>query len=65
LKRGVTMLHGTGMYTGREHGILLCAFNARQLETLKRIVNVIDPRAFIIVTPVHEIRGYWIRPLEA
>jgi uncharacterized membrane protein len=65
LRRGVTMLHGTGMYTGKEHGVLMCALNARQLESLKRIVNNIDPHAFMIVTPVSEVRGLWLRPLEA
>lgn len=65
LRRGVTMLHGTGMYTGKEHGVLMCAFNTRQLESLKRIVNTIDPHAFMIVTPVNEVRGHWLRPLEA
>lgn len=65
LRRGVTMLHGTGMYTGKEHGVLMCALNARQLESLKQIVNNIDSHAFMIVTPVTEVRGLWLRPLEA
>jgi uncharacterized membrane protein len=65
LRRGATLLHGKGMYTGKEHGILLCAINARQLEKLKKIVNQVDPRAFVIVTPVQEVRGEGFRPLEA
>jgi uncharacterized membrane protein len=65
LRRGVTMLHGTGMYTGKEHGVLMCALNARQLASLKRIVSNIDSHAFMIVTPVSEVRGLWLRPLEA
>jgi uncharacterized membrane protein len=65
LRRGATLLHGTGMYTGKEHGILMCAINARQLEKLHQIVKSVDPRAFVIVTPVQDVRGEGFRPLEA
>ncbi|MEW5986821.1 MAG: DUF2270 domain-containing protein [Chloroflexota bacterium] len=65
LDRGVTMLKGVGMYTGREHGILLCAVQANQISLLKRLVYGIDARAFVIITPVSEIRGEGFRPLEA
>ncbi len=64
LKRGVTLLHGTGMYTGKEHGILLCALEARQMRFLRQAVQEIDPRAFIIVTPVQDVHGTGFRPLE-
>ncbi len=65
LERGVTLLRGTGLYTGREHGVLLCALKARQLGLLKRAVHEIDPRAFVIVTPLHSVHGTGFRPLEA
>lgn len=65
LKRGVTLLHGTGMYTGKEHGVLLCALEARQMRFLKDVVRSIDPGAFLIVTPVQDIHGAGFRPLEA
>lgn len=64
LKRGVTLLHGTGMYTGKEHGVLLCALEARQMRFLREAVQAIDPHAFIIVTPVQDIHGVGFRPLE-
>jgi hypothetical protein len=64
LKRGVTLLHGTGMYTGKEHGVLLCALEARQMRFLREVVLGIDPRAFVIVTPVQDIHGAGFRPLE-
>jgi uncharacterized membrane protein len=65
LDRGVTMLHGEGMYTGKEHGVLMSAVNARQLHSLKTIVHTQDPRAFIMVTPLQDVRGAGFRPLEA
>jgi uncharacterized membrane protein len=65
LKRGVTLLHGTGLYTGREHGVLLCALQARQMSALRQIVHEKDSNAFVIITPVQDVRGFGFRPLEA
>lgn len=65
LHRGVTMLHGTGMYTGKEHGILMCALQVRQVRYLKKVVQSIDPKAFVIITPVQDVLGAGFRPLEA
>ncbi|MCP4419689.1 MAG: DUF2270 domain-containing protein [Chloroflexi bacterium] len=65
LGHGVTMLGGKGMYTGKDHGVLLCAQEARQMRILKRLVNETDPNAFVIITPVEDIRGTGFRPLEA
>ncbi|MGD2079310.1 MAG: DUF2270 domain-containing protein [Chloroflexota bacterium] len=65
LGRGVTLLHGTGMYTGQEHGVLMCALQARQMRYLRGVVQSIDPQAFVIVTPVQDVLGSGFRPLEA
>lgn len=65
LHRGVTLLHGTGMYTGHEHGVLLCTFQASQLEQLKRTVKRLDPKAFVVVSDVQGVHGQGFRPLEA
>lgn len=67
LHRGVTLLHGTGMYTGQEHGVLMCALEARQVADLKKVVTGIDPDAFVIIMPVQGIHGHGVgfRPLEA
>ncbi|MDX1663594.1 MAG: DUF2270 domain-containing protein [Candidatus Promineifilaceae bacterium] len=65
LHRGVTRLEGTGMYTGRKHGVLMCAFRASQTPRLREIVQKIDPEAFVIITGVSEVRGEGFRPLEA
>ena len=65
LHRGVTLLHGTGMYTGKEHGVLMCALQAKQVAQLKAVVQAHDAAAFIIVMPVQGIHGTGFRPLEA
>lgn len=64
LGRGVTLINAKGMYTGQEHGILMCALEARQKSVLKRIVYQTDPKAFFILTPVEDVRGGGFRPLE-
>jgi uncharacterized membrane protein len=65
LGRGVTLMHGTGMYTGKDHGILMCAVDSNQIPILKKVVSGLDPHAFIIVMPIQEVHGEGFRPLEA
>ncbi len=64
LGRGVTLINAKGMYTGKEHGVLMCALEARQKTRLKRLVYQADPQAFVILTPVEDVRGAGFRPLE-
>jgi uncharacterized membrane protein len=65
LGRGVTLMHGTGMYTGKAHGILMCAVDSGQIPVLKKIVSELDRHAFVIVMPIQEVHGEGFRPLEA
>lgn len=64
LGRGVTLINAKGMYTGKEHGVLMCALEARQKALLKRLVYKADPEAFVIITPAEDVRGGGFRPLE-
>ena len=61
LDRGVTILHGEGGYSGEEKQVLLCAFNQKQIVPLKRLVNQLDPEAFLIVCNAHEVLGLGFR----
>lgn len=63
--RGVTLMHGTGMYTGKDHGILMCAVDSSQISLLKKVVRELDSHAFVIVMPIQEVHGEGFRPLEA
>jgi hypothetical protein len=65
VKRGLTRLEGTGMFTGQPHQVLMCVCNERQAREVKRIVKQIDEKAFVIVTDVRDVRGGGFRPLEA
>ncbi|MBK7896411.1 MAG: DUF2270 domain-containing protein [Candidatus Promineifilaceae bacterium] len=64
LGRGVTLINAKGMYTGKEHGVLMCALEARQKTALRQLVCKADPDAFVILTPVEDVRGGGFRPLE-
>lgn len=63
MKRGITSLSGTGMYTGQAHSVLMCALTATEVNQLKTLVNEEDPHAFMIVSPVQEVLGRGFSPL--
>lgn len=55
--RGVTLLDGTGMYTGKQHGVLLTCVKNRQLTQFRQIVKEVDENAFVIINDSVEVRG--------
>lgn len=57
LKRGVTAVDATGMYSGRTRKMLFCVVSRKELVILRDIVKRIDPRAFVIVDDVREVFG--------
>lgn len=57
LERGLTGLHGEGMYTGISKKVLLCVVSQRQIVQLKEIVRSQDKNAFVIVADVREVLG--------
>ena len=61
LDRGVTVLHGQGAYTGTDKKVLMCAFKQREIASIKNLVKEIDPAAFLIVCPAHEVLGEGFR----
>lgn len=64
LKRGVTALEGTGMYTGEHRSILMCAITVTEVHNLKAAVAKEDSGAFVIVSPALEVLGRGFKPLE-
>jgi len=61
--RGVTGLHATGMFTGQERSILLCAITVTEVALLRSLVAAEDTQAFVIVTPAQEVFGKGFMPL--
>lgn len=64
MHRGVTVLAGTGMYTGRSHEVLMCALTVTEIAQLKALVHEADPAAFVIVSPAREVLGRGFQPLQ-
>jgi uncharacterized membrane-anchored protein YitT (DUF2179 family) len=64
MQRGVTSIPGKGMYTGQEHAVLICALTVTEVNQLKELTRRADPKAFVIVTPAHDILGRGFSPLE-
>jgi uncharacterized membrane protein len=64
LKRGVTALHGRGMYTQQDREVLLVAVTVTEMSRLKAIVSAVDPNAFVIVSPAREVLGRGFQPLK-
>lgn len=55
--RGITLLHGKGMYTGNEKGVLLTCVKNHQIQNLKSTVKSMDEHAFVIVGEATEVYG--------
>lgn len=57
LGRGATALSGRGLYSGEAREMLFVVVSRNELDSLKGIVQAIDPRALLIISDVHEAIG--------
>lgn len=64
LRRGVTCLDGTGIYSGKPVNMLLTAIKRGELHLLRQIVYRYDPKAFVIVGDARQVLGYGFSKLE-
>jgi uncharacterized membrane protein len=64
LKRGVTSLHGKGMYMKQEREVLMIAVTVTEMAHLKAVIKTEDPKAFMIVTPAQDVIGRGFQPLD-
>ena len=65
LERGVTILEGSGAYTGEARPVLYCVITRAEVATLKAIVHEADPLAFMVIGVAHEALGEGFKPLKA
>ena len=65
LLRGVTVLEGTGAYTGANRPVLYVVITRAEVATLKAIVHEIDPLAFMVIGVAHEALGEGFKPLKS
>ncbi|GED31618.1 YitT family protein [Brevibacillus centrosporus] len=61
LDRGLTLLDAAGGYTGDERKVLMAVVSQSEVSKLKIMVRSVDPDAFIILCPAHEVLGEGFR----
>jgi uncharacterized membrane-anchored protein YitT (DUF2179 family) len=64
MERGVTILNGTGGFTGSERPVLYCVVTRAEISQIKSIVSEVDPKAFMVIGQAHEALGEGFRPLH-
>jgi uncharacterized membrane-anchored protein YitT (DUF2179 family) len=64
LERGVTILQGTGAYTGEDRPVLYCVITRAEVAQLKGIVREVDEQAFIVIGVAHEALGEGFKSLQ-
>jgi len=64
MERGVTILEGTGAYTGEPRPVLYCVVTRSEVQQLKTIVHEMDPKAFMVVGAAHEALGEGFQPFK-
>ncbi len=64
LERGVTILPGTGGWTGEKRPLVYCVLTRSEINVLKTIVSEIDPKAFLVIGPAHEALGEGFKTLK-
>ncbi len=57
MERGVTVLSGTGAYTGTERPVLYTVVTRSEIQMLKSIVHQADKAAFMVIGAAHEALG--------
>lgn len=57
MKRGSTMYHVQGGYTGEETMVISTVIPKRSLFAMRERILAIDPKAFVVVTPISEVNG--------
>ena len=57
MKRGVTKLSGSSLYTGETRPMLMCVIKKHEINKLKNAVKSIDSRAFVVLSDVREVLG--------
>ncbi|UCF38694.1 MAG: DUF2270 domain-containing protein, partial [Acidobacteriota bacterium] len=57
LKRGVTSVSGSGMYSKQDRAVLFCAVATSEIERLKSVIHSADEKAFVVVNRTEEVLG--------
>jgi uncharacterized membrane-anchored protein YitT (DUF2179 family) len=60
----VTVLQGTGAFTGADRPVLYCVVTRSEVQQLKTIIHEVDPQAFMVVGAAHEALGEGFQPFK-
>lgn len=64
-KRGSTMIHALGTYSGEEREVLLCACSKAQAYKVRQLVQMTDSAAFVMIMDTSEVYGKGFKALDA
>ena len=62
IRRGSTILKGTGSYSKNDKQIVMCACSAKQMHMVQKAIKEIDPFAFMMTMDSNEVRGEGFKP---
>ena len=57
LGRGVTLLQAKGGYKKDDRPVVMCVITQKEYPNLEKVIDEVDPKAFIIVNDVHSVHG--------
>lgn len=57
MERGVTVLKAQGWYTKRDRNVLVILISQKEFPGLSKIIKEVDPKAFMSVSPTHNVYG--------
>ncbi|MEI8133342.1 MAG: YitT family protein, partial [Leptolinea sp.] len=57
MERGVTVLQGTGAYTGADRPVLYVVITRAEVNQVKALVHEVDAAAFMVIGQAHEALG--------
>ena len=57
MHRGVTILNGEGAYSHQQKRVIMCVIKRTQIAELRKLIRIVDERAFFIVTDAKNVFG--------
>lgn len=61
--RGSTLIKGKGSYTRTDKNIVFCACATKEMYKVKKTVEAVDPKAFLVITDSREVYGEGFNPI--
>ena len=62
IRRGSTILKGTGSFSKVDKQVVMCACSAKQMHMVQKAIKEIDPNAFMMTMDSNEVRGEGFKP---